>query len=66
MKKYNGLYYAVELSLYKGEPLYIELDNPVNDYNRAIDLAVKKAIEQDYITGWEDVKGEREVYECMS
>lgn len=58
-------YYAVELSLYKGQPLYIELDATVADYHKAIDKAVEKATQLGYIDGWEDVKCERELFECM-
>lgn len=58
-------YYAVEIGLFKGKPVYIELDHPVSDYNTAIDLAVDKAIRDGLIDGWEDVRCELEVYESM-
>lgn len=64
-KNNSRMYYAVDLSLYHAEPLYIELDFQVSDYDRAIDLAVKKATEQGYIKGWDDVRCERQVYESM-
>ena len=64
-KNSSDMYYAVDLSLYNHEPLYIELDFHVSDYDSAIDLAVKKATEQGYINGWDDVRCEREVYVSM-